>query len=260
MKNVFNENDLKSLFSPAPAEPMIQVVIEKPEAPTKIEEPKVGESAKRGPADSGKVYAPEKFTLQLVTKFAALFIVILFASYFLINAQAVSAKLRYFFDVKIKKSTYSAAVPTPTANLFNPSAEARLVIPKIGVEAPISWNTTDSNLNETLLSGIAHSAGTALPGQVGNIFLVGHSSYYSWVKSDYKNVFTLLDQLNPGDKIYLQSASTVFTYQVNDSIVVSSQETWVMDQGPGYNLSLMTCVPVGTNLNRLIVRTTQVNE
>lgn len=239
MANIFDEKDLKALFGSAPTEPVINVEIEKPPE---------------------KVYAPEKFTLEIATKFAALFIVILFASYFFINAQAVLAKLRYFFDVNIKKTTYSAAVPTPTANLFNPSAEARLVIPKIGVEAPISWNTTDSNLNETLLLGIAHSAGTALPGERGNIFLIGHSSYYSWVKSDYKNVFTLLDQLNTGDKLYIQYASTVFTYQVSDSIVVSSGETWVMDQGLGNNLSLMTCVPVGTNLNRLIVRATQVSE
>lgn len=244
MKDIFNENDLKSLFSQtsASAEPDVTVEIEKPILKSTNE----------------KVLVPAKFSLPVLVKFLALFIGIFFLSYSLINANALVTKFRYFFDVSVKRANYSAAAPTPTPNPFNPSYQALLVIPKIGTNAPISWNVNEASLNEKLLEGVVHSQGTALPGQVGNIFITGHSSYYSWVRSDYKDVFSLLDKLEVGDRVFISYGSTVFNYEVTDKKIVSPNETSVMDQGNDYNLSLMTCIPVGTNLNRLIIRAKQV--
>lgn len=244
MKDIFNESDLKSLFSQtsASAEPDIAVEIEKPVSK---------------PANE-KVLIPTKFSLPVLVKFLALFIGIFFLSYSLINATALVTKFRYFFDVSIKRTNYSAAAEIPTPNPFNPSSQALLVIPKIGIEAPIIWNVDEASLNERLLEGVVHSQGTALPGQVGNIFITGHSSYYSWIRSDYKDVFVLLDKLEVGDQIFISYSSTVFNYEVTNKKIVSPSETSVMDQGNDYNLTLMTCVPVGTNLNRLIIRTHQI--
>lgn len=241
MRNIFDENDIKALFSQ-----------EKPLQPAEIEV-----ELAQPPAPAEKTYKPSKFNLAIGIKFVSLFILIFLFSYSIINLQALEAKFRYFFDVSIKRQSYSAAIPTPTPN-FNPSSEARIVIPKIGVDAPIIWNVEESNLNEKLLSGVVHSQGTALPGDKGKVFITGHSSYYSWASSDYKNVFALLDKLAPGDKIYLKYSSSLFTYQVSGSRVVPPSEISVMSQDPGYNLALMTCVPVGTNINRLIVIASQI--
>ena len=235
MGNIFDESDIQVLFRPKQEK--------EPEVTVELAE----ESNKKTP--------------HLVTfvKFFSLFIVIFLLSFFLINASALMTKFRYFYDINLKHSSYSVTVATPTPNPFNPAQEARLVIPKIGVDAPIIWDVSENDLNAKLLEGVAHSAGTALPGKPGNIFITGHSSYYSWVNSPYKDVFALLDKLEPQDKIYIKYSSNIFTYEVTGSKVVSPSETSVMDQFPGYNLSLMTCVPVGTNLNRLIISAQQMS-
>lgn len=242
MGNIFDEEDLKSIFSPAkPPEPIKPL----PEVRVELEPPK--------PKEPEKVYKPEKFNFALAVKFLSLFIGIFIFSYLMINFNAIKDKFNYFYDVNLKKTTYSKAVATPTPDPFDASSEARLVIPKIGVDAPIIWNVPEDQLKEKLLEGITHSEGTALPGSVGNIFLTGHSSYYAWVSSPYKDVFALLDKVSVNDEIFIKYSSKIFTYNVIDTKVVSPNDTSVMDQSNANILSLMTCVPVGTNLNRLIV-------
>lgn len=241
MGNFIDENDLKSIFGDS--EKMPPPVIQPPPAP----QPPVSEP----PAE--KVYAPEKLTWITAIKFISLFIGIFIVSYVAINSPALAKKSQYFWDVSILKHVYSKAVPTPTPNPFNPASEARLVIPKIGVDVPISWNVPEDQLKTKLLEGVVHSQDTALPGQKGNIFITGHSSYYPWVDSTYKNVFALLDKLSTGDKVFIKYSSAVFNYEVQSSKVVSPNDLSVMSQGDDYNLTLMTCVPIGTNLNRLIV-------
>lgn len=249
MGNILDENDLKAIFGEekekAP-EPIIEVT---PEPLPEVIEPKVPE----------KVYAPQKFTWQTLVKFLSLFLGIFIVSYFSINAPALMEKMRYSWDVTIKRQAYSKVASTPTPEPFNATADARLVIPKIGVDVPIAWNVQEEDFKSKLLEGVAHSQGTALPGVRGNIFITGHSSYYSWVNSPYKDVFALLDKLAPGDKVYIKYNSKVFTYDVSGSKVVASNESEVMNQGENYNLTLMTCVPIGTNLNRLVVIATQTS-
>ena len=239
MNNVLDENDLKNIFGETP------------------ESPSTESSPPPAPPTSEKVYAPEKPTIITIIKFVSLFLGIFLLSYVGINSPALAKKSQYFWDVSVLKKVYSQAVPTPTPEPFNPASTARLVIPKIGVEAPIIWNVNETELKTKLLEGVVHSRGTALPGQQGNIFLIGHSSYYPWVNSPYKNVFTLLDQLRKGDKIFIKYSSTVFSYEVIGSRVVAADDTSVMNQGQDYILTLMTCVPIGTNLNRLIVTARQ---
>lgn len=248
MSDFLDEDDLKSIFGgneqPAPPAPPPPVPLPEPPAPPKTHE---------------KVYAPQKFTWQIFVRFLGLFVGIFIVSYLVINAPAVYKKFNYTWDVSLLKKPYSKAVPTPTPNPFNATSEAKIVIPKIGVDAPISWNVNDADMKAKLLEGVAHSEGTALPGAVGNIFITGHSSYYSWVDSPYKDVFALLDKLDAGDKVYIKYSSAVFTYDVQSSQVVAPSDVSVMNQGNTKTLSLMTCVPIGTNLNRLVVTAVQTS-
>jgi len=247
--SILDENDLKAIFGEekekAP-EPIIEVT---PEPLPEVAEPKVPE----------KVYAPAKFTWQTLVKFLSIFLGIFIVSYFSINEPAIAKKMRYSWDVSLLRRTYSKVVPTPTAEPFNAASRASLVIPKIGVDAPIAWNVQEADLKDKLLESVAHSQGTALPGVRGNIFITGHSSYYAWVDSPYKDVFALLDKLSPGDKIYIKYDSKVFTYEVSGSKIVAANDSEVMNQGENYILTLMTCVPIGTNLNRLIVTSNQIS-
>ncbi|MBN2585251.1 sortase [Patescibacteria group bacterium] len=133
--------------------------------------------------------------------------------------------------------------------------DTRLVIPKINVDAPIVMveSTNNKDILESLSSGVAHYAGTALPGQVGNMFITGHSSYYWWRGGDYNHVFALLEQVKANDLIYVYYKGGEYVYRSSGSKVVTPKETSVLKQTPTPTLSIMTCVPVGTNLRRLIV-------
>ncbi|MFA5270625.1 MAG: sortase [Patescibacteria group bacterium] len=133
--------------------------------------------------------------------------------------------------------------------------DMRLVIPKINVDAPIIMvdSTNNKDILESLSNGVAHYADTALPGRVGNMFITGHSSYYWWRGGNYNHVFALLEQVKTNDLLYVYYEGGEYVYKVNGSKVVTPKEVSVLKQTPTPTMSIMTCVPVGTNLRRLIV-------
>lgn len=240
----FDEEDIKVLF-PDAAKNNLEVEFE----PEKIKEPE----------SEPKIKSAKKPAWRLYAKFAGLFFGIFVITYFLINISAISKNFRYFWDVKLRHTAYQKALATPEPKpSFDATAQAKLVIPKIGAEAPIIWNIGEEEIQKKLLEGVVQYQGTALPGQMGNIFITGHSSYYSWSSSPYKDVFALLEKLSVGDQIFIQYNGANFIYEVTETKVVSPKNIEVMDQTSDYRLTLMTCVPIGTNLNRLIVTSKQV--
>lgn len=238
MSHLFDEDDFKALFGELKEEE--KALAEN--VPVFIDPPKLKKKS--------------RLFNRIALKFAALFGLIFIVSFVAINYLSLYDKFNYFWDTVIARKDYHRAVATPsvqTAVGVNPIAEAKLVIPKIGVSAPILWNVPEGEIDDKLLEGIVHYQGTALPGSAGNIFMTGHSSYYAWVSSPYKDVFALLEKVEPGDKIYIEYSGATLSYQVSDTKVVSPTEISVMDQTGPNRLTLMSCVPVGTNLNRLIV-------
>lgn len=123
---------------------------------------------------------------------------------------------------------------------------ARVSIPAIGVDLPIYHGTSDS----TLLQGVGHLFGTALPvgGPGTHAVLTGHSGLASAV------LFTHLDQLTPGDLIQIDVYGETLTYQVRDMTVIEPHDTGILAPLAGKDLiSLVTCTPIGINSHRLIV-------
>jgi len=128
-----------------------------------------------------------------------------------------------------------------------------LRIDKTNVKTPIIWNVEESKIIDNLSGGVVHYDGTSLPGQGGNVFIVGHSSNYPWNQNDYNHVFSLLDKLVSGDRISLNYADKTYSYEVVEKKVVSPSNVEVLNSTNREILSLMTCWPVGTTLNRLII-------
>ncbi len=139
-----------------------------------------------------------------------------------------------------------------------------LIIPKIGKSVPIveipfdnfkqqNWKALDKDIETGLQNGVIHYPGTATPGQKGNVFITGHSSYYVWDKGRYKDVFALLGELAPGDEVHIIFGGHTYHYVVSEKKVVKPTDTEVLDQTSDHRLTLMTCTPVGTNINRLII-------
>lgn len=142
--------------------------------------------------------------------------------------------------------------------------ENRVIIPKLGKNIPLldthhdegtSFTEMHEVFMEELKKGIVRYPGTAKPGEAGNAFIFGHSSNYPWIQSDYNDVFALLDTLKDGDEIIVYYEQKKYTYRVSDRAVVKPGDTQVMAaRDPNKKeISLMTCWPIGTTLERLII-------
>jgi len=160
--------------------------------------------------------------------------------------------------------------PSRTANNIpfiasngNVGPDPVVIIPKINVEIPVVYDpaaTNDSVIQQDLMNGVVHYAGTALPGQDGNLVIVGHSSNNILNPGKYKFAFVLLHELQPGDTFYLQKGGKRYTYQIYKRQVVSPNDVSVLGTADKpATASLITCDPPGTSNNRLVVVGEQID-
>jgi LPXTG-site transpeptidase (sortase) family protein len=144
-----------------------------------------------------------------------------------------------------------------TGGVVDLGPDNMIYIPKLKVKAPILFpDTLDENILLGMLrNGVLHYPQTALPSEVGNVVITGHSSNYWWIQSDFNAIFSLLPELTQGDEAYIVYGGRKYTYRVSDSFVLYP---WQLGPyiGPSAKpmLTLITCVPVGTNWQRLVVR------
>jgi len=142
-------------------------------------------------------------------------------------------------------------VPPPTAPIVNYDPE--IVISKIGIQAPVIYDSSFDAIIENLRKGVVRYEGTANPGEIGNVVIVGHSSDYPWSTGSYKTIFALLDKLIIGDEIVLPYGQNRFIYKVTQTRTVKPTDLTVLQRTAEPTLTLITCYPVGTTLNRLVI-------
>ncbi|MBT1162926.1 sortase [Bifidobacterium sp. SO1] len=97
---------------------------------------------------------------------------------------------------------------------------------------------TDPNVLDGL--GAGHYEPTVMPGGRGNSAYAGH---------DTVSDFGLTYRLKPGNRIIIRTASHWYVYEVTDSRIVTSADTWVIgDEAPGVErgITLTTCWPLFT--------------
>jgi sortase A len=145
------------------------------------------------------------------------------------------------------------------------SADPRLIIPKINVDVPTIWNTKpdyDSQM-AAMQNGVAWfgiPGANSHPGQVGNTVLSGHSSNDIIDKGDYKFIFARLDHMVKGDSIFINYQGKRYAYTVTKTEVVQpTQVGKLVYKTDKPILTLITCTPLGTSLNRLLVTAEQVS-
>lgn len=122
------------------------------------------------------------------------------------------------------------------------AAFAKLLIPKINLDAIVVEGTS----RKALLVGPGHLSNTPAPGQVGNSVLAAHRDTF----------FRRLGELAPGDLITVDRAGRQYHYQVTSIEVVEPSATEVLQNSPGYRLTLITCYPfhyIGPAPKRFIV-------
>lgn len=124
-----------------------------------------------------------------------------------------------------------------------------VTIPKLKIDR--AQVLVDSN---DLSKNLAHLPGSALPGERGNVFISGHSAlsqFFNLAKVEFAN----LTELKKGDEIIVEAVGIKYKYRVEQLKVVNPNDLSVINapDSQGRYISLMTCVPPGLNLKRLIV-------
>lgn len=129
-------------------------------------------------------------------------------------------------------------------------------IPKINIRLAIYHGTGDA----VLQTGIGHLNGTKLPigGEGTNSVLAAHRGLPS------ARLFTDVDQLVKGDRIYIRILDETLAYEVDQILPMVDKddmdtlgEALQVAEGEDY-ITLFTCTPYGVNSHRLLVRGTRV--
>jgi LPXTG-site transpeptidase (sortase) family protein len=108
-------------------------------------------------------------------------------------------------------------------------------------------------LDEALLSGVVRHPDSADFQNVGNIFILGHSSYLPNVLNRNFQAFNGIQNLTWGDRIRLQSDDTEYTYRVEKVYEASASELVVPFTPGEARLTLATCDSFGSKDDRFIV-------
>jgi sortase A len=140
----------------------------------------------------------------------------------------------------------------------------RIVAPAIGLDAqviPVGWHTTTNPDGTTSLEWdvASNAAGwhqtSALPGEVGNMVIAGHSDING-------EVFRNLANLKVGDEVEIEASDRAFTYTVTDKFIVADKYvSWAqrLDNAkwigpfPDERLTLLTCWPPNNNTHRVFL-------
>lgn len=148
----------------------------------------------------------------------------------------------------------SPSTPAVTVDETPPQGDAFAIVyvPRFGsgYAVPLVEGTATADLQE----GIGHYAGTAMPGQVGNLALAGH-------RVTYGKPFNLIADLQDGDAVVVATATQWFTYRVQSREIVRPTQVSVIapvpDQ-PGAQptqawLTMTACHPMHSARQRYVV-------
>jgi len=142
-------------------------------------------------------------------------------------------------------------------------AQPKIIIPKINVEIPVVYgeqSTEEKVFQKALESGVVHYATTPNPGEKGNSVIFGHSSNNIFNNGKYKFAFVLLSRLEPGDLFYLNKDAKRYAYRVYKKDIVKPNQVSVLGATDKVaTVTLITCDPPGTSLNRLVVVGEQIS-
>jgi len=158
-----------------------------------------------------------------------------------------------FSDLIEITNGFSPLRPADFERWVEDRSTAVLRIPKIDVDAPVVWNESIDDIYDDLERGVVHYRRTAVPGEIGNVVLIGHSSQFIWDDNKYGTVFALLDKLKDGDKVELDYLGKTYTYAVVDSDVTKPTDTSRFAASSKPLVTLVSCFPAGSNELRIFV-------
>jgi sortase A len=153
------------------------------------------------------------------------------------TSDAEGAKINFSLWSEKRIQQYKQAL----AEKFDPPLGV-LSIPKLQLTVPVFEGTDDLTLNR----GVGRIAGTARPGEAGNLGIAGHRDGF----------FRPLKDIHEGDEVDLAMAGRTLRYVVDEIEIVTPADTRVLQARARPSLTLVTCYPfyfVGDAPRRYIV-------
>ncbi len=130
----------------------------------------------------------------------------------------------------------------------------RVSIPELGidVEIHVPKSIDVSTLDALLALGAVYYPGSGVV-ERGNVFIFGHSTNWAIVKNQAYKTFNNLEDLEPGDRIYLSGEGWKAAYEVESVRVAPDSEVLVSFAGAAPRLTLSTCNTFGLKEERVVV-------
>ncbi len=154
---------------------------------------------------------------------------------------------------------------TISSRQIDDSPPVHLLIPSVGIDSsivPVTWKMIPSKDGAGAKSewqvadyAVGHHAGTANPGEVGNVVLSGHVDYRG-------EVFKNLHLVNKGDTVIVDTEKGQYVYVVTQLVIVQEEgvseaqqraNASYMNPTVDQTLTMITCYPYGIDDKRLIV-------
>ncbi len=145
-------------------------------------------------------------------------------------------------------------------------------IPRISVRAPVmlpsnkywnakQWDLLEEQMQVGLLHGATAYPHSSAPGIDGSLIIAGHSSppHERAEESDFGHLFAKLPELEVGDVINIVGGGSIVSYKISNTKVVDANDTMILAQQSDLSLlKLITCYPVGSTRQRLIIEAVRI--
>jgi len=142
------------------------------------------------------------------------------------------------------------AIPKKLSRHLGPAGAEpamRIVIPKIGVDAPVVQTMPADGVWEVADWAVGHLATTPNPGAAGNAAYSAHDD----IKGE---VFKRLGELSPGDVLRFYTPHSVYTYVVTNQLTVDPSDVSVLNPTRSSTVTLISCAPYWVDTQRIVVQ------
>lgn len=120
------------------------------------------------------------------------------------------------------------------------------------------------NTNLYLQNGVLRHPESVYLWEVGNAVIAWHSSYYKTSVGRYKTAFKYLPTVDTGEEIWVykkyNGIYNLLRYTVNFSGDIAADDTMSLESSKNTTeITLYTCVPIGTSKNRWVVKWVKIS-
>ncbi|MBR6169004.1 sortase [Candidatus Saccharibacteria bacterium] len=193
-------------------------------------------------------------------------LILLFGICFQYNQVIASHVVAYMSPGNTEVNEITAIDPTLSIKTHD---KPYLMIPKLNIEVPVIFGAKNdvNSMNIAMDNGVANFAvpgAAAKPGEVGNFVISGHSAGNIYQQSNYKFIFSGLTRMKEGDLIYMDYSNVRYAYKVTGMKTVKPTDVAALKKIANDNegkpmITLITCVPLGTSRERLLVYGEQIS-